>query len=260
MPICDGGLRLKRFAKDSPFLLLRRGKGRQGHRSNQLHMHRFAKGPTHSNALQCARGLPSAVPPQLCDSLPHGHTSHNGPSGLITVEGRRLSVHGCWWAQLSRVARQLSSARVQLPTRPGVLRTARLLRPPGAFTFIRATPLARALVHIRGLDLGWGWGGTGGLEKYQKRGRGGGSGAQNFVYQKWPDQIFPIVNFVFSHDGPFGLGGGGVQGWGWHKVRGGGVPSLLRWCTAILVLPLGGGVGSKGTHRPSLPAPPAPPT
>ena len=34
-------------------------------------------------------------------------------------------------------------------------------------------------------------------------------GAQKCVYQKWPDQIFPTVNFVFSHDGHFGLGGGG---------------------------------------------------
>ena len=38
------------------------------------------------------------------------------------------------------------------------------------------------------------------------------SGSQKFVYQKWPDQIFPIVNFVFSRDGHFGLGGGGVRG------------------------------------------------
>ena len=29
------------------------------------------------------------------------------------------------------------------------------------------------------------------------------------MYQKWPDQIFPIVNFVFSHYGHFGLGRGG---------------------------------------------------
>ena len=44
--------------------------------------------------------------------------------------------------------------------------------------------------------------------KYEKGG-GGGSGTQKFVYQKWPDQNFPIVNFRFSHDGHFGLGGGG---------------------------------------------------
>ena len=29
------------------------------------------------------------------------------------------------------------------------------------------------------------------------------------MYQKWPSQIFPIVNCVFSRDGHFGLGGGG---------------------------------------------------
>ena len=40
-------------------------------------------------------------------------------------------------------------------------------------------------------------------------GGGGGFGTQKFVYQKWPDQIFPIVNFIFSHDGPFGRGGVG---------------------------------------------------
>ena len=40
-------------------------------------------------------------------------------------------------------------------------------------------------------------------------GRGpGGSGTQKFVRQKWPDQIFATVNFVFSHDGTFGLKGG----------------------------------------------------
>ena len=41
--------------------------------------------------------------------------------------------------------------------------------------------------------------------------KGGGEGVwyQKFVYQKWPDQIFPIVNFVFPHIGHFGLGGAG---------------------------------------------------
>ena len=53
----------------------------------------------------------------------------------------------------------------------------------------------------------------------------GGEGArgfwtQNLVYQKWPDQIFPIVNFVFSHCGHFGLGRGGGG-------FGGGVPPPL---------------------------------
>ena len=45
-------------------------------------------------------------------------------------------------------------------------------------------------------------------------GGGGGEGGwgfwtQNLVYQKWPDQIFPMVNLTFSRDGHFGLGRGG---------------------------------------------------
>ena len=48
---------------------------------------------------------------------------------------------------------------------------------------------------------------------------------QNFEYQKWPDQIFRIVNFVFPHNGHFGLGGGGPG-------RGGG---LLLWLSTVLV-------------------------
>ena len=41
-------------------------------------------------------------------------------------------------------------------------------------------------------------------------GVGGGSGTQTFVDQKGPDKIFPTANFVSSHDGHFGLGGGGT--------------------------------------------------
>ena len=43
-----------------------------------------------------------------------------------------------------------------------------------------------------------------------------GGGTQKFVYQKWPNKIFPIANYVFSHDGHFGLEGGGglTQGLG----------------------------------------------
>ena len=48
------------------------------------------------------------------------------------------------------------------------------------------------------------------------RGGEGGRGfwTQNLVYQKWPDQIFPLVNFVFPRNGHFGLGrgGGGLGG------------------------------------------------
>ena len=35
-----------------------------------------------------------------------------------------------------------------------------------------------------------------------------GGGVQKFLYQKWPDKIFPNVNFVFSREGHFGLGRG----------------------------------------------------
>ena len=52
-----------------------------------------------------------------------------------------------------------------------------------------------------------------GGRKVFEGGEGGGSGTQKFVYQKWPNKFFPLVNFAFSHAGHFGLeGGGGVQG------------------------------------------------
>ena len=42
--------------------------------------------------------------------------------------------------------------------------------------------------------------------------RRGGSGTQKFACQKWADQIFPMINLAFSHDGHFGLwGGGGID-------------------------------------------------
>ena len=50
---------------------------------------------------------------------------------------------------------------------------------------------------------------------------GGGDPGPQFVYLKWPDQIFPVVNFIFSHDGHFGRGRGGGQG-------GGGAPLLEK--------------------------------
>ena len=54
------------------------------------------------------------------------------------------------------------------------------------------------------------------------QGGGGGEGVLDpkLGVPKWPDQIFPIVNFVFSHDGHFGLGRGGGG-------FGGGVPPPL---------------------------------
>ena len=76
--------------------------------------------------------------------------------------------------------------------------------------------------------------------------RGGGEGGrgfwtQNLVYQKWPDQIFPIVNFVFSHDGHFGLGRGGGG-------FGGGVPPP-PWFLIILKKPWGGASEGGWGHR-----------
>ena len=56
---------------------------------------------------------------------------------------------------------------------------------------------------------------------------GGGSGTQKCVYQKWPDQTFPMANLLFFPRWSLWSGGrgGGVQGGG----------GLLR-CTAILLL------------------------
>ena len=61
-----------------------------------------------------------------------------------------------------------------------------------------------------------------------------GSGTQKLV-PKWPDQIFPVVNFLFSHNGYFGR----VQ-----DGRGGG--GTLLQCTG-----LGGaaGLGSQGPQH-----------
>ena len=57
---------------------------------------------------------------------------------------------------------------------------------------------------------------------------------QKFVYQKWPDQIFPVVNCVFSRDGPFGLGGGGGDGWMTEACGGGG--GAVPWHTGAAAL------------------------
>ena len=57
-----------------------------------------------------------------------------------------------------------------------------------------------------------------------RREEGGGSRTQKFVYHKWPDKIFPTINFAFSHDGHFGPG-----------AEGGGGSSDVQWCTAILI-------------------------
>ena len=52
--------------------------------------------------------------------------------------------------------------------------------------------------------------------------RGLGGLGHKCVYQQWPNQIFPTVEFIFSRDGPFGLGG---------------VGGLLLWSSALLIHP-----------------------
>ena len=65
--------------------------------------------------------------------------------------------------------------------------------------------------------------GGGGVPREALEEGAGGSETQKIGYQKWPIQIFPLVNFVFSHDGHFSLElGRGPEG---------GNP-LLLWCTA----------------------------
>ena len=55
-----------------------------------------------------------------------------------------------------------------------------------------------------------GSGGQGSVRRW-----GGGEGWGGRGRQKWPDQIFPVGNFVFSHGGHFGLEGeGGPEGGG----------------------------------------------
>ena len=44
--------------------------------------------------------------------------------------------------------------------------------------------------------------------------KGGGVWDPRFVNQKWPDQIFPHVNFMFTHDGHLGRGRGPKGGGG----------------------------------------------
>ena len=83
--------------------------------------------------------------------------------------------------------------------------------------------------------MGWCLGGGAGL--LLSRGGGGGEGVldPNLVYQKWPDQIFPSVNFVFSDYGHFGLGRGG------GGVGGGVPPPLLVFNYSKEALGRGGG-------------------
>ena len=49
----------------------------------------------------------------------------------------------------------------------------------------------------------------------REEGEGEGDWDPKFCVDKWLDQIFPVVNFVFSHYGHFGLKEGGGGPWGW---------------------------------------------
>ena len=48
----------------------------------------------------------------------------------------------------------------------------------------------------------WWYGGP--LNRAALDGRGGEVGTQKVVYQKWPNQVFPGVNLVLSHDDHWG--------------------------------------------------------
>ena len=63
---------------------------------------------------------------------------------------------------------------------------------------------------------------------------GGGSGSQWFVYQKWPNKIFPFVNFVFPHDGNLWSGGWGSPVGGAHD-KGVGVGAPPTGCGGSVV-------------------------
>ena len=80
------------------------------------------------------------------------------------------------------------------------------------------------------------------------RGGKGGSGTKKFVYQKWPDEISPIVNFVLSHDGHFGLGGGG-QGGGGSSLRG---KKLSRGLAGASAWPSDLTIATQGTRPASV--------
>ena len=63
-------------------------------------------------------------------------------------------------------------------------------------------------------------------------GRGGGSGTQKTVYPKWPDQIFPMVNFAFfPRWSLWSGGGGGVSTTPPLQPNGGEVTRLETWKT-----------------------------
>ena len=68
----------------------------------------------------------------------------------------------------------------------------------------------------------------------QNGGRGRGSGTQKCPHQKLPEQIFPTVNFVFSDNDHFGLGGGPPVPRHFNtSLGGGGVCGAQPWSTVV---------------------------
>ena len=57
---------------------------------------------------------------------------------------------------------------------------------------------------------------------------GGGFGTEKFVYQKWPDEIFPIANFIFPPTMVPSLWGGGAG-------PGGGVGGSFYGCQPFIL-------------------------
>ena len=85
--------------------------------------------------------------------------------------------------------------------------------------------------------------GGGGLE--------GGGGGQKFANQNWLDRIFPMVNFVFSHDDHFCGGQGGLaQGLGGWLCSPVVAPIGLSPLNLLLCLGGGGGGPEEGTPPP----------
>ena len=168
-------------------------------------------------------------------------TTHAPSCGPPTAAGRQSTAVGerCWWRVTKRPSTETCSKPLEAgpPTRlrvgvhgagaqvqhfdppqraPKGLKDCRTpQRQPGAVFKGRAEVPCRCIRPIPGPLQG-----PPGL-LLSKGGEGGrGFWTQNLVYQKWPDQIFPIVNFVFSHYGHFGLGRG-------EGGFGGGVPPPL---------------------------------
>ena len=86
--------------------------------------------------------------------------------------------------------------------------------------------------------------GGGGTEVWEM-GSGGGGWDPKVCVPKWPDKIFPIGNFVVSHDGPFGRGGWVAGGYPLCDITSG-VPPPLPLVYGHSNTSLRGGGGAQG--------------